>query len=181
MPGWTAIGRGSAFVVLSDSNAMPQPVIDIDRAPAPRFLTLDRRIPEAIRRLLDEADGCASMSFAVGGSSCARLAIRKTFELEELGESDDFHAAIAQLGEKHPSIAPTLFQVIGRLGGGDEPLQSDTLKALIATFKAVLYEMYVLGEERRETLAYLSEILQALDSERMIPKPRGTQRPPRTA
>ena len=159
---------------------MPQPLIDNDRVPAPRFLTLDRRIPETIRRLLEEADGCAGMSFAVGGSSCVRLAIRKTFELEEITESDDFHAAIALLGEKHPSIAPTLFQVIGRLGAGDEPLQSDTLKALIATFKAVLYELYVLGEERRETLTYLSDILQALDSERMPPKTRAAQRPPRT-
>lgn len=158
---------------------MPQPLVDTDRVPAPRFLTLDRRIPETIRRLLEEADGCASMSFAVGGSSCVRLAIRKTFELEEIGENEDFHSGIAQLGEKHPSIAPTLFQVIGRLGAGDEPLQADTLKALIATFKAVLYEMYVLGEERRETLAYLSEILQALDSERMLPKPRTAPRPPR--
>ena len=66
--------------------------------------------------------------------------------------------------------------MIARLGAGDEPLQSDTLKALIATFKAVLYEMYVLGEERRETLAYLSEILQALDSEKMLPKTRPAQR-----
>jgi hypothetical protein len=158
---------------------MPQPPLDTDRVPAPRFLTLDRRIPEPIRRLLDEADGCASMSFAVGGSSCARLAIRKTFDLEGLGEGDDFHGAIGQLGEKHPSIAPTLFQVIDRLGAGDEPLQGDTLKALIATFKAVLYEMYVLGEERRETLAYLSEILQAIDGEKMLPKSRGAARPPR--
>ena len=65
-----------------------------------------------------------------------------------------------------------MFQVIERLGGGDEPLQSDALKALIATFKAVLYEMYVLGEERREALAYLSEILQALDGDKVRLKPR---------
>ncbi len=160
---------------------MPQPLIDNDPVPAPRFLVVDRRIPEAVRRLIEEADGCASMSFAVGGSSCVRQAIRKTFELEHLTDTDDFHAAIEQLGEKHPSIAPTLFQVIARLGAGEEALQSDTLQALIATFKAVLYEMYVLGEERRETLAYLSEILQALDTERMLPKTRAGQRPPRTA
>jgi hypothetical protein len=158
---------------------MPQPVIDNDRVPAPRFLTLDRRIPEPIRRLLEEADGCASMAFAVGGSGCVRMAIRKTFELEDITESDDFHAAIVQLGDKHPSIPPTLFQVIERLGAGEEPLANETLKALIATFKAVLYEMYVLGEERRETLAYLSEILQALDSERMLPKSRTAPRPAR--
>jgi hypothetical protein len=78
---------------------MAQPIIDTDRMSGPRFLSLDRRIPEPVRRLLDEADGCASMWFAVGGSSCVRLAIRKTCELEDLSELDDFHASIAQLGE----------------------------------------------------------------------------------
>jgi hypothetical protein len=155
--------------------AMPQPTIDNDLAPAPRFLTLDRHIPDAIRQLVNEADGCANMAFAVGGGSCVRLAIRQMLELEAIG-SDDLHAAIAELREKHPSVAPTLFQVIERLGSGDEPLQIDRLKALIATFKAVLYEMYVLGEERRETLAYLSEILQALDGPKTSPKTRPTSR-----
>jgi hypothetical protein len=152
---------------------MPQPLTDDDTTP--RFLTMDRRIPEQIRRLVDEADGCANMSFAVGGSSCVRLAIRQAFEVESVG-TDDFHAAMVELREKHPSVAPTLFQVIDRLGAGDEPLQSDTLRALIVTFKAVLHEMYVLGEERRETLAYLSELLRALDADKSLPKPRIAQR-----
>jgi hypothetical protein len=165
------LADGSAFVDLN-FDIMAQPLIDTDRASAPRFLTLDRRVPEAIRQLLDEADGCANMAFSVGGSSCVRMAIRKAFELESV-DTDDFHAAIVGLGEKHPSVAPTLFQVIERLGAGDEPLQSDTLKALIATFKAVLHEMYVLGQERRETMAYLSQILQALDGDKMLPRPRG--------
>ena len=42
---------------------MAQPLIDTDRTSAPRFLTLDRRVPEAIRQLLDEADGCAMSEF----------------------------------------------------------------------------------------------------------------------
>jgi hypothetical protein len=157
---------------------MPQPLIDNDVAPAPRFLTLDRRVPEPIRQLIDEADGCASMSFAVGGTSCVRLALRKAFELDEI-DGDDFHAAIVGLAEKHGSVAPTLFQVIERLGGGEQPLELDALRALIATFKAALYEMYVLGEERRETLAYLSEILQALDGNKIVAKPRVQPRPAR--
>src|SRR4051812_36975765 len=115
------------------------PSIDNDRAPAPRFLTVDRRVPDSIRQLIEEAEGCASMSYTVGGSSCVRLAIRKAFELESV-EGEDFRAGVVGLGERHPGVAPTLFQVMDRLGAGDEPLQSDTLKALIATFKAVLYE-----------------------------------------
>jgi hypothetical protein len=167
--------RRQQFCNAFTADIMPQPLAAPDRTPEPRFLTLDHSIPEPIRQLLEEADGCANMAFSVGGSSCARLAIRKMFEVEDVAEIDDFRAAVAQLGEKHPGIAPTLFQVIDRLGAGDEPLQSDTLKALIATIKAVLYEMYVIGEERRATLAYLAEILQALDGDRMLPK-SGAQR-----
>ena len=42
--------------------------------------------------------------------------------------------------------------------------------ALIATFKGILYELYVLGEERAESLAYLSKLLQAVDRESTTPK-----------
>jgi len=150
---------------------MPDPVIDNDTAPAPRFLVVDRRVPEAIRQLLDEADGCLNMQFSVGGSACVRRAIHKAFEIEGV-ESEDFAESLAALGQKHPAVAPTLFQVMGVLGGGDEPLRGDALKALIATFKGVLYEIYVLGEERLESLAYLSELLQALDSPPKLPKTR---------
>jgi hypothetical protein len=143
--------------------AMPDAsIIDNDRAPAPRFLVVDRRVPEAIRQLLDEAEGCLNMSFVVGGSACVRRAIRQMFEFENV-EHDDFGAGLLALGEKHPAVAPTLFQIMNVLGNGDDPLHGDALKALIATFKAVLYEIYVLGGERVETLAYLSELVQALD------------------
>jgi hypothetical protein len=149
---------------------------DNDTAPAPRFLIVDRRVPEAIRHLLDEADGCLNMSFAVGGSACVRKAIRKAFEIEGV-DDEDFGVSLTALGQKHQAVAPTLFQVMGVLGAGDDPLPADSLKALIATFKGVLYEIYVLGEERLESLAYLSELLQALDSPPKLPKARGAAVP----
>jgi hypothetical protein len=149
---------------------MPDPIaIDNDRTPAPRFLVVDRRVPEAIRLLLEEADGCLNMSFQFAGSACVRRAIRKAFEIEGV-EADDFGASLRALGQKHPAVAPTLFQVIDLLGSGDEPLATDALKALIATFKGVLYEIYVLGEERLESLAYLSELLQNLERDNLPPK-----------
>ena len=144
---------------------MAEPLgLDDDRALEPRFLTVDERVPEAIRQLLEEADGCLNMTFSVGGSACVRRAIRKTFEVEGVDE-DDFAASTHALAQKHQGVAPTLFQVIELLGAGDEPLHADALRALIATFKGILYEVYVLGEERAETLAYLSKLLQAVDRE----------------
>ena len=136
--------------------------LDDDRTPTPRFLTVDARVPEPIRQLLEEADGCLDNSFSVGGSACIRRAIRKTFEIEEV-ETSDFAASVHALAQKHQGVAPTLFQVIELLGGGEDPLAMDALRALIATFKGILYELYVLGEERAESLAYLSKLLQAVD------------------
>jgi hypothetical protein len=142
---------------------MAEPLgLDDDRTPTPRFLTVDRRVPEPVRQLLEEADGCLNMAFSVGGTACVRRAIWKTFEVESV-ESGDFGASVQALAQKHQGVAPTLFQVIELLGAGDEPLHLDGLRALIATFKGILYELYVLGEERAESLAYLSKLLQAVD------------------
>ena len=135
-----------------------------ERTATPRFLTMDRRVPDAIRTLVEEADGCLNMNFATGGSACIRRAIRKTFEVEDV-EADDWASSVQALGQKHQGVAPTLFQVIELLGAGEEPLHNDALRAIIATFKGILYEVYVLGEERAETLAYLSKLLQAVDRE----------------
>lgn len=135
-----------------------------ERTPTPRFLTMDRRVPDAIRQLVEESDGCLNMNFAVGGTACIRRSIRKMFEVEEV-DAGDWAESVRALAEKHQGVAPTLFQVIELLGAGEEPLNNDALKALIATFKGILYEVYVLGEERAETLAYLSKLLQAVDRE----------------
>jgi len=145
--------------------------LETDRSPAPRFLVVDHRVPEPIRQLLEEADGCLNMAFTTGGSACARRAIRKTFEIEGV-EEDDFGASLRALAQKHEGLPPTLFRVIELLGAGEDPLHVDALKALLATFKGILYEIYVLGEERAESLAYVSKLLQALDHEAVPPKPQ---------
>jgi hypothetical protein len=150
--------------------------IEDDRAATPRFLTVDERVPDAIRQLLEEADGCLNMNFAVGGTACIRRAIRKTFEVEEV-EGGDFASSVRSLADKHQGIAPTLFQVVELLGGAEDPLHMDALRALIATFKSILYEVYVLGEERAESLAYISKLLQAVDRDGVSSKPSK----PRTA
>ena len=149
---------------------MSEPVeLEGDRTPAPRFLVVDQRVPEPIRQLLEEADGCMNMAFSVGGSACVRRAIWKTFEVEGVQE-EDFAASLHALAAKHEGLPPTLFRVIELLGAGEDPLHVDALKALLATFKGILYEVYVLGEERAESMAYVSKLLQALDRAAVPPK-----------
>lgn len=141
-----------------------------DDALSPRFLVVDARVPAQIRQLLDEADGCLNMAFGMGGTACARKAVDVILETEHAG-ADDYAASLLTLSEKHPAVAPALFQILGMLGQGNEPLSIDSLKALIVTVKAVVYEIYVLGAERIERLMYVHHLVESLKREPAGPAP----------
>lgn len=135
-----------------------------DDAASPRFLDVDARVPAQIRELLDEADGCLNMSFAMGGTACARKAVDVILATEHAA-ADDYAASLLTLSEKHPAVAPALFQILGMLGQGDGPLNLESLKALIVTVKAIVYEIYVLGAERIERLMYVHQLVESLKRE----------------
>ena len=67
---------------------MPPHVQPPDDAPAPRFLTVDARVPAPIRQLLEEADGCLNMAFVNGGTACARRAIEGILATERATGED---------------------------------------------------------------------------------------------
>jgi len=141
----------------------PDPYLNDDEV-SPRFLVVDSRVPIQIRQLLDEADGCLNMAFGMGGTACARKAVDVILETEHAA-ADDYAASLLTLSEKHPAVAPALFQILGMLGQGREPLSTESLKALIVTVKAIVYEIYVLGAERIERLMYVHELVESLKRE----------------
>jgi len=140
---------------------MPPHVQPPEDAPAPRFLTVDARVPAPIRQLLEEADGCLNMAFVNGGTACARRAIEGILATER-ATGEDLDECFQKLKEKHPAVAPTLFQILSMLGDGDDPLPADALRALIATIKAVVFEVYVQGPERVERLMYVHQLVESL-------------------
>jgi hypothetical protein len=131
----------------------------------PRFLDLDSRVPAALRKALDEAEGCLQMGFTTGGAACARLAVRTIMHLEHV-DAGDYAANLLTLSETHPAVPPALFQIVGMLGGADEPLTAEALCALIAAVKAIVYEIYVLGAERVERLMYVHELVETLKKDK---------------
>ena len=135
-----------------------------DDGVAPRFLVVDSRVPAQIRQMLDEADGCLNMAFGMGGTACARKAVDVIIETEHAA-ADDYAASLLTLSEKHPAVAPALFQILGMLGQGNQPLSPESLKALIVTVKAIVYEIYVLGAERIERLMYVHQLVESLKRE----------------
>ena len=88
-----------------------------DDGVSPRFLVIDSRVPAQIRQMLDEADGCLNMAFGMGGTACARKAVDVILETEHAA-ADDYAASLLTLSEKHPAVAPALFQILGMLGQG---------------------------------------------------------------
>jgi len=135
-----------------------------DDGVSPRFLVVDSRVPADIRQMLDEADGCLNMAFGMGGTACARKAVDVILETENAA-ADDYAASLLTLSEKHPAVAPALFQILGMLGQGNQPLSTESLKALIVTVKAIVYEIYVLGAERIERLMYVHQLVESLKRE----------------
>lgn len=128
---------------------------------SPRFLDVDERVPAPLRKLLDEADGCLDMAFTTGGTAVARTAVRTIVQMEH-ADAADYATSLLTLSEKHPAVAPALFQILAMLGAGDEPLTQDALRALIVALKAIVYEIYVLGAERVERLMYVHQLVEAL-------------------
>lgn len=149
----------------------PPPGFASDDTVSPRFLVVDPRAPAPIRQLLDEADGCLNMAFVTGGTACARKAVDVILATEHAA-ADDYAASLLTLSEKHPAVAPALFQILGMLGQGDEPLRAESLKALIVTVKAIVYEIYVLGAERIERLMYVHQLVESLKREPAGPATR---------
>jgi hypothetical protein len=101
------------------------------------------------------------MSFATGGTACARRAVALILATEKV-DADDYAANLIALSEKHPAVAPALLQILQVLGDGEAPLTAESLRALIVTIKAVVYEVYVLGAERIERLMYVHQLVESL-------------------
>jgi hypothetical protein len=141
---------------------------DTNQATAHQFLTLDPRVPAAVRELINEADGCLKAGFMTGGTVCAQKAIH-TLLANESADAGSFEARLHALSQKFPSVPQSLFALCTRLGGetpskDHSALDGDRLKVLTAALKIMLYEIYVLGPDRAERLKYLQALLEKVES-----------------
>jgi hypothetical protein len=125
----------------------------------PRFLILDDQVPQPLRALLDEADGCLKMSFMTGAGACVERALDLLLSEQGTGEGDRAEQ-ILQLGKKHPAVSESFLRGLSlvtssRSGAWDEARAT----LAIAILKAIAYEIYVLGPERKERAAYVIDLL----------------------
>jgi hypothetical protein len=75
------------------------------------FFVLDERIPQILRKLMTEAEGCLKSNFLTGASACARKMI---YELSSLqgGEGNNYEDRLKSLKTKLPDVDPTFFDTL---------------------------------------------------------------------
>jgi len=133
----------------------------------PAFLTIDPRVPAAVRDLLIEADGCLKAGFLTGGTVCAQKAVQVLLQHEN-AEGAGYEAKLHALSQKFPSVPQSLFALCIRLGESaskDHPaLDVERLKVLTVAMKIMLFEIYVLGPDRAERLRYLQQMVEACEA-----------------
>ena len=125
----------------------------------PRFLTLDDQVPLPLRALLDEADGCLKMSFLTGAGACAERTLDLLLSEQGLSGADRAEQ-ILQLGKKHPAVAESFMRGLSLVTNHPSGAWDEARATLAVTIlKAIAYEIYVLGPERKERAAYVIELL----------------------
>lgn len=121
------------------------------------FFVVDSRIPRVIRELITEAEGCVKMNFLTGASACTRKAIYELLLIEK-AEGSNYEERIKSLKSRYPNIDSDLFDILSHIKDMTsdkvheqswDKWDSKHLLLFIETLKAILYELYVLPDEKR--------------------------------
>ena len=153
------------FQELQDSNVATtrfKTNVDLDQAffysVPTSFFVVDSRIPRVLRELITEAEGCAKMNYLTGASACTRKAIYELLALQD-AEGANYDDKITNLRAKYPAVDGELFEIIGHIKDMTSDhvheqswiaWDSKHLQLFLETLKAVLHEIYVAPEEKKE-------------------------------
>lgn len=137
------------------------------------FFTLDSRIPDDIRKPLSEAEGCLHSNFLTGASGALRKSIFKLLKLNSIPEKNkknEQYTYVERLNllkdmfkDIDQDYVDTLKSIHGitsqELHENDwEDLSSSNLRLLIVVFKEILFEIYVLPDEKRKKKSTISKL-----------------------
>ena len=138
---------------------------DTQTSDSPAFLSPADTVPQSLRDLLEEADGCLQSRFLTGGTSCARRALEVLLGAAR-AEGDTYEDRVKSLREKH-SVSQMLTTILIQCGGASEregaKLTANVLEVYLVAIKAIVYELYVLGPERIQRLQYVRRLVERLD------------------
>lgn len=131
---------------------------------------LDNRIPQIIRELITEADGCLKMNYLTGASACIRKAIYEMTVIEK-AEGEDYEKRIKFLKKNHPEVDPSHFDILAHIKDMTsdkvheqswDKWNSKALRLIIETLRTILDEMYVSPKVKAEKKKAIEGLLEDL-------------------
>jgi hypothetical protein len=134
------------------------------------FFVLDARIPQVLRDLITEAEGCLKINFLTGASACTRKAIYELTILEK-AQGNNYDERIKFLKNKYSQIDPDLFDVLAHIKDMTsdkvheqswDKWDSKHLMLFTQTLKTILQELYVIPKEREQRTNQIKELLQGV-------------------
>ncbi|TRZ48787.1 hypothetical protein D4Q80_03325 [bacterium] len=116
------------------------------------------------------------MNYLTGASACLRKAIYELLRKEGIGpDVGDYKERIKALKKKFPSVDSNYFDVLSNIKDmTDDKLHeeswnsfdSSTLQELLVATKSILYEMYILPEEKKSRLSAIPKLLEKLKKDK---------------
>jgi hypothetical protein len=134
-----------------------------DSPEAPSFLAVHEQVPASLREVLAEAEGCQQHRFFTGGAACARRALDMLLTMAR-AEGDGYQKRVQSLHEKHgvqQTVTALLAQCAEVTSRDGAKVPPNILELFLATLKAAVYELYVIGPERVERLQYLRRLAES--------------------
>jgi hypothetical protein len=166
-PSRRELGPGTGFAVQPPTTMAT--TSESGKTVTPAFLKLDDRVPASLRELLLEADTCVTNGLMIGATGCAQRAIEALLKLEKV-EGSGHEARVRSLNEKTPGLPQLLITVLSQLGdvSNNVKLPANTLQLLLATVKAVAYEIYVVAPERSERTDHIRRLLDSTERKPVV-------------
>lgn len=132
------------------------------------FFTINSLIPEKIRDLISEADGCRKMNFLIGASGALRKAVYELLKHQK-AEGKEYQDKIKWLKTKYPYIFSEYFDALANIqdmtsdnlhekDGSWKPWSRNDFDYFLETSKAILEEIYVKPEERKTMLSKITQL-----------------------
>ena len=134
------------------------------------FFVVDSRIPGILRDLITESEGCLKMNYLTGASACTRKAIYELLVLKE-AEGPDYESRIKSLKKLNPASDPMLFDILCHIQDMTsdkiheqswDKWDSPNLKLIIEALKNVLFDIYVLPENKKQRSLQIERLRETL-------------------
>jgi len=132
------------------------------------FFTVNKLVPRKIRELISEAEGCRKMNFLVGASGALRKAIYE-FVKHQKAIGDSYEEKIKSLKDKYPNLPAEYFDALVNIQGTTsdelhekegswEPWDRGDFDYLLTTVKAILEEIYVEPDRKKQMLGKIAKL-----------------------